>query len=99
MANKMSSEEVLKIAKLVELSLTSEEIKKLSVMLPETLDYVKVLDELDTKNIDETYQVTGLKNVFMPKGKNVTTLNQEEALGNAKEAIQDKFSTEAVFDR
>ncbi|MBU1104985.1 aspartyl/glutamyl-tRNA amidotransferase subunit C [Candidatus Parcubacteria bacterium] len=38
-----------------------EEVKK---WLSETLDYITVLDELDTANVRPTTQVTGLTNVF-----------------------------------
>jgi len=38
-----------------------EEVKK---WLSETLDYIAVLDELDTTNVTPTTQVTGLTNVF-----------------------------------
>ncbi len=96
---RLSKEEVLHIAQLCNLTLNQVEIDKLSVMLAETIEYVKVLDELDTSHVKETYQVTGLTNVFQKTGQKNTTLSQQEALANAKEVIKDMFATKAVFER
>lgn len=93
----VSFEEVKKIAKLCKLTLTEKEMEKLSKMLSETLDYINVLDELDVTNTSETFQVTGLTNVFQDGFSN--TLSKEDALANAKEVIKGLFATEAVFDR
>lgn len=78
----LSVEEVKKIAKLANLSLSGEELNLYAPQLSEVLEYVKVLQELDTSEILPTYQVTGLVNVFR---KDVVTpsLSQSEALKNA----------------
>lgn len=99
MTKEMSPKEVKKIADLVALNLSKEESKKLGALLPESLSYVEVLKELDTKDVLETYQVTGLTNVFMNGDANVATLSQEDALSSSNEMLEDKFATEAVFDR
>lgn len=93
----ITTEEVKKIAKLCKLTLTEEEINKLSRLLSETLDYINVLDELDVTNTPETFQVTGLTNVFQDGSSN--TLSNEDALANSKEVVKEMFATEAVFDR
>ncbi len=93
----ITTEQVKKIAKLCKLTLTEEEIKKLSKLLSETLDYINALNELDVTNTPETFQVTGLTNVFQNGSSN--TLSKEEALANSKEIIKGMFVTEAVFDR
>ena len=93
----ISIEQVKKIAKLCKLTLTEEEIKKLSKLLSETLDYINVLDKLDVTKTSETFQVTGLTNVFQDGSSN--TLSKEEALANSKEIIRDLFVTEGVFNR
>ena len=62
--SKLKREDVLKLAALSKLRLSEEEIEKLSVELSEILDYVKVLEKVDTQGLDPTYQVTGLKNVM-----------------------------------
>ena len=61
--SKLSRDDVLKLASLSRLKLSEEEIERLRGELSEILDYVGVLDKADTKGLEPTYQVTGLKNV------------------------------------
>ena len=81
---KITEDEVKHIAKLVKLDVTGQEAE-LAEMFSKTLDYIKVLDELDTSNVKETYQVNGLTNVFQKKDSPKNTLTQTEVLQNAKE--------------
>jgi aspartyl-tRNA(Asn)/glutamyl-tRNA(Gln) amidotransferase subunit C len=55
---------VLKIAKLARLELSDEEVEKFSGQLSDVLNYVEILNKVDTKDVEETSQVTGLVNVF-----------------------------------
>jgi len=99
MPSKMTKEQVEDIAKLCALNLSGEEVETLSKMFSDTLDYVAVLEELDTSNVEGMYQVTGLENVFMEEGGNVATLSKEDALKNASDPLDGKFGTSAVFER
>ncbi len=96
---KMTREEVLHVADLCNLELSEKEIEKLAVMLTDTLGYIEILKELDTKDVKETYQVTGMTNIFQEEEETSTTLTQEEALSNAREVIKEMFATKAVFER
>jgi len=60
---KLTIEEIGKISKLARLELTDNEKKKYAEELSVVLDYIEMLNEVDTDNITETCQVTGLKNV------------------------------------
>lgn len=80
---KLSIDEIKHIAKLANLPLTDEEIKKYDAQLSETLNYVDDLNELDTKNIVPTPQVTGKENEFR-EDEIKPCLTQQEALKNAK---------------
>ena len=60
----LSREEVLRIAKLARLKLSEEEIATFSPQLSSILEYVNILSEVDTENVKETSQVTGLAHVF-----------------------------------
>ena len=60
----ISIKDVDHIAKLARLGLSKEEKIKYSKELSGILDYIKKLNEVDTKNIDPTAQVTGLENIF-----------------------------------
>lgn len=61
---KLTREDVLKLAALSRLKLSEEELERFSVELPKILDYVAVLQSVDTKGLEPTYQLTGLKNVM-----------------------------------
>ena len=97
--SKITKDQIVKIAQLSNLNLTEEEIAKFSKIFTDTLDYINVLEELDTKKVSETFQVTGLTNVFMHGNENKQTLDQEKALENASDVVKNMFSTKAVFNR
>lgn len=94
----LSSEEVLKIAKLAKLSLSDVEVAKLQKLLSEALEYSKVLDELDTAAVKPTNSVNGLINVFH-EDQSISGLPQNKALANAKEKKEGYFATGAVLKK
>lgn len=57
---KLTKEQVQHIAKLARLHLTEEEMERYAGQLTDILTYVEVLKELDTSNVKESSQVTGL---------------------------------------
>jgi len=85
------------IAELVRLDISGEE-EKFAEILSDTLEYVEALDELEADGVKETYQVTGLTNVFQQEQVSAT-LTKEEALANAREEVDGLFATEGVFER
>lgn len=95
---KMSRERVLTVSKLVKLNLSDAEIEKFQVTIPQTLDTIDILKELDTSKVIPTSQITGLHNVFRDDSVK-TTLPKDLALSNAKETAKGLFVTKAVFDR
>ncbi len=97
--DKVSKEQIRKIAELCNLDPTEAETAKLADMFSEALEAFEQLKELDTDSVGETYQVTGLTNVFQKKGGDGATLDQKDALSNGKEVERGLFVTEAVFDR
>lgn len=60
----ISKEQVEKIANLARIHITDEKKKKYSKELSSILGYVDKLQQVDTKNVEETSQVTGLENVY-----------------------------------
>lgn len=62
--SKLTRDAVLKLAHLSRLKLSEEEIERFRTELSEILEYVAQLDKADTKGLEPTYQVTGLKNVM-----------------------------------
>lgn len=94
----VSKEQVEKIAKLCKLEVTEAERVVFAELFSETLTHIENLQEIDTSGVQETYQVTGLKNVYQ-QGKEAKTLTSEEALKNAPNSEKSLFVTKAVFDR
>ncbi len=95
---KITKEDIKHIAKLSNVPVSAKEEESLADAFTKTIEYIDVLNELDTNNVEPTFQVTGLKNVFQSPNSR-TTLKKEEALKNATNRIKDKFGTKAVFDR
>jgi len=96
-SRKITIEEVKKIAQMSKLNIEGDE-EKFSQLLSQTLDYIKILDELDTSKVSETFQVTGLTNVYQD-GSQKVTLTREDALKNVKETARNLVVTKGVFDR
>ncbi len=99
MSNNFNLEDTRHVAQLCALNLSQEELAKLTEMFSGTLDYVALLDKLDTSGVSETSQVTGLKNVFQTIDIGRLTLEQGAALKNADKVRDKKFVTKAVFNR
>lgn len=66
MAENLSEKDVIKLAKLARLELTDKEVHQYKNELSSILDYVHLLDKVDTKELKPTHQVTGLVNVTRP---------------------------------
>lgn len=60
----LSIEEIKKIASLARIELTAEEEKRHAETISAVLDYMKMLNEVDTNGVEPTAQVTGLSNVY-----------------------------------
>lgn len=86
------------IAKLANLPLSPSEEKKFEKQLSDILSYVEKLNEVDTKNVKETSQVTGLKNVTRDD-VSFPSLSQKEALANSKSKQNGLFKVKAVFEK
>lgn len=69
---KLTKEQVQHVAKLARLGLRDDEISKFQTQLSGILDYVEMLNEVDTDGVEPTAQVTGLTNVTRKDEVNVT---------------------------
>lgn len=85
------------VAKLANLKLTEEEIKKFDKQLEETLSYVENLQEIDTKNVKPTAHVTGLENVTR-EDISKPSLPQKDAIANAKKTHNGSFIVDAILE-
>ncbi len=60
----LTEEQVRHIAKLARLHVSDEEVQRLAKELSSILDYIEMLQEVDTSNVEPTAQVTGMTNAF-----------------------------------
>ena len=63
---KLSRDDVLKLARLARLDLSSDEVEEFASELSEILQYVEQLQSVDVDGLKPTNQVTGLTNVTRP---------------------------------
>lgn len=94
--NPLMSIDVKKVAKLANLSLAENEVEKFEKQLSSVLDYIEKLNELDTSNIEETSQVTGLENIARVD-ESQASLNQDEALSGSKNKKDGYFQVKGVL--
>ena len=85
------------VAKLANLTLTNDEIKKFEKQLSSVLDYIKKLEEVDTENVIPTSQTTGLEDVFR-EDTPVASLPQKTVLSNAKAQHNNLFQVKGIFE-
>lgn len=60
----LTKDQVRHIAKLARLRLTEGEVEKFTTELTKILQYIDILQEVDTADVPTTAQVTGLANVL-----------------------------------
>ena len=96
--SKLSKDEVKHVAALANIKLSPQEISKFQKQLSEILDYIEILNEVKTENVEPTSQVTGLENIFR-KDETGKALTQEEALSGAKDKHQGRFKIKAIFEK
>ncbi|NBO17542.1 MAG: Asp-tRNA(Asn)/Glu-tRNA(Gln) amidotransferase subunit GatC [Proteobacteria bacterium] len=90
--------DIEKLSELVKISVSEEEKSKLAGMLSQTAEYMDMLNELDTSQVEPTYQVTGLLNVYQTDDLN-KTLNRSDVLKNSKISKDGMIQTSAVLER
>jgi aspartyl-tRNA(Asn)/glutamyl-tRNA(Gln) amidotransferase subunit C len=94
----LTNDDVIHLAQLAKLSLTDEELTKISSQLDETIEKVKNLEELDTKHTEPTNSVVNLTNVFFEDGtENQKGLTQKQALSQAKKAEKGQFVVDKIL--
>lgn len=81
---KVTKEDIEHVSELIMVKLTDEEKAKLPSQLVSVLEYVGVIDEIDTKDTKETHHVTGLQDV-LDEDVVRPSLTQQESLSNAIE--------------
>jgi aspartyl-tRNA(Asn)/glutamyl-tRNA(Gln) amidotransferase subunit C len=93
----ISRDDVLHLAQLSSLELSDSEIEGLRTDISNILGYVEQLDKLDTQNVEPTYQVTGLKNVWREDTVINYGVTREELLSRAPESVDNQIRVPKVF--
>ena len=86
--NKISEQEVKKIAELSRLSLTNAELKKRTKDMNNILDYMDTLNEIDTKNVEELYNVHDMNN-SLREDNYESSLDKKDVLANSPNSNSD----------
>ena len=95
---KLTTEEVQKIANLASLELTADELVKFQGQLTDILDYIQMLDEVDTANVEPTAQTTGMINNFRVD-EVAPSLAASKAVSQSEKTRGDYFQVKAVFTK
>jgi aspartyl-tRNA(Asn)/glutamyl-tRNA(Gln) amidotransferase subunit C len=94
---KITSEMVDHVAHLARLDLSGEESQKMEKQLADILDYIGLLEELDTARVPPTSHVLDLANV-MREDEVKPSLPVEKGLGNAPEREGTTFKVPRIIE-
>lgn len=94
---KITPEEVEYVARLSRLALNDEEKEVFGEQLDSILKYVEKLNELDTSNVEPTFHVLSVKNVFREDVVK-QSIPLEDALANAPDRVEDFFKVPRIVE-
>lgn len=95
---KLELKEIEQIANLARLELTDEEKNMYAEQLSVVFNYIEMLNEVDTNNVVETCQVTGLQNVVRDDVAKIQSDETKKALiGCFPDRVQNLLKVKAVF--
>ena len=92
----VSKEEILHIAKLADLNIKDDEIDEYAKNLQDILNFVEVLNNVDTENVEESIGVANNTNVFR-KDEIKVFKDREALLQNAPEKEDNMFKIPKVI--
>lgn len=96
---KLTNTDIERIAKLANLPITKEQANELTEQVGITVEYVSLLKELPTDDVEETSQVTGLENVVRDDIIDTSRMfTQEEVLSNAPRKHNGFFVVDQVLE-
>lgn len=90
-------EDVEYLSKLARIELKEEEKIKFEKELRKIVEYVSKLNEVDTKNIEPTYHVLPVKNVFREDIPSNESFSQEDILKNAPDREKNFFKVPRII--
>ncbi len=93
----LKREDILKLARLARLHLGDDEVERFRGEISAILGYVEQLQATDTKGLEPTYQVTGLKNVMRADKIKDYGSTLEELLKNAPATEKGHFKVKRII--
>jgi aspartyl-tRNA(Asn)/glutamyl-tRNA(Gln) amidotransferase subunit C len=93
----ISTDDVRHLAGLSSLQLSDDEIGSLKNDIENILNYVDLLTELDTENVEPTYQVTDLENVWREDTVENNAVTREQLLALAPDAQDNQVKVPKVL--
>ena len=96
--NKISEQEVKKIAELSRLSLSSDELKKRTEDMNNIIHYMDTLNEIDTDNVDELYNVHDMNNALRDDSFE-ESLDKKDVLKNSPSSNEDYIEVPLIVKK
>lgn len=94
----LTTEDILHIAKLGNLTLTEKEMEVFKKQLSSVIEYISQLQEVDTSEVEPSSQITGLTDVMREdKVEESRTLTPDQALSNTKSREKELFKVKAIL--
>ena len=90
MKTQLKREEVVKVELLARLKLTDAELDSVTTQLGRILDYVEILDEVDTEDVEPMAHTVEMANVFRDDEVR-DSLDRDDALANAPKSDGKSF--------
>jgi aspartyl-tRNA(Asn)/glutamyl-tRNA(Gln) amidotransferase subunit C len=97
MTGRLTRDDVAKVALLGRLKLTADEMDRMTVQLGRVLEYVDILNEVDTKHVEPMAHAIELRDVFRADLP-VPSLSREDALANAPKTDGRCFVVPAILE-
>lgn len=95
--DKITPEEVVKLANLARLGLSDKEMDELAPQMTEILAFAEQLNEVDVQGIELTSQVTGAVNVYREDEKWNCDIKRDQLLKNAPESEDGFIKVKSVL--
>jgi aspartyl-tRNA(Asn)/glutamyl-tRNA(Gln) amidotransferase subunit C len=94
---RLTTDQVKKVAKLANLSISEKDEEKFSDQLTAILDYIEELNTVNTEGIKPLFNINEATNVLRDDKDLGNGLSQEDALSNAPQKKDGFFVTKGVF--
>lgn len=93
----ISTKTVRQLATLSALDLSQDELATMTADLENILSHIEALGELDTENVEPTYQVTSLSNVWREDQIEQSPVSREDLLALAPEQYKNQIRVPKVL--